>query len=130
MKTKLLMTSSSVFMGFIGIALSFMPNEVIESLGQIPITASTLTSQLTGAIYFGFAVTNWMAKGILIGGIYARPLAIGNFAHFLIAGLALVKVSLTGGNYPIYIYGLTIFFTVFAVSFGYVLIRHPLQNTK
>ena len=36
---------------------------------------------------------NWMAKTVLIGGIYARPLAIGNFTHFLVGALALLKYA-------------------------------------
>ena len=76
MNTKLLMTTSSVFMGLIGIALSFMPNEVLETFGQEPNEILTLTLQLTGSLYFSFAMTNWMAKAAIIGGIYSRPLSI------------------------------------------------------
>lgn len=128
MSTKLLMTASAVFMGLIGIALSFMPNEVLENLGQVPDPTLTLTLQLTGALYFGFAVTNWMAKTVLIGGIYSRPLSIGNFSHFLIAGLALVKSSLNSNTSSIYIFILTIIYILFAILFGYVLFTHPIKK--
>jgi hypothetical protein len=124
------MTSSSIFMGLLGLSLTFMPNEVIETLGQVSVKTSTLILQLTGALYFGFALTNWMAKGILIGGIYARPLAIGNFSHFLIAGIALVKFSLHDSNPPACVYILAILYTLFAISFGLVLLRHPIKDTK
>ena len=73
MNTKLLMTASAVFMGLIGIVLTFMPDEVLKILEQVPNTTLTLSLQLTGALYFGFAITNWMAKTVLLGGIYARP---------------------------------------------------------
>lgn len=128
MNTKLLMTASSVFMGLIGIALSFLPNEIIETLGQVPNETSALTLQLTGALYFGFAMTNWMAKAVLIGGIYSRPLSIGNFSHFLIAGLALVKTSLNSNTSSTYIFTLTIIYVVFAILFGYVTFTHPLKT--
>lgn len=128
MNTKLLMTASSVFMGLIGIALSFMPNEIIETLGQVPNETSALTLQLTGALYFGFAMTNWMAKAVLIGGIYSRPLSIGNFSHFLIAGLALVKTSLNSNTSSTYIFTLTIIYVVFAILFGYVTFTHPIKT--
>lgn len=128
MNTKLLMTASSVFMGVIGIALIFMPNEIIEVLDQVPNEISTLTLQLTGALYFGFAMTNWMAKGTLIGGIYSRPLAIGNFSHFMIAGFALVKISLNRNIASTFIYILTIIYVLFAILFVYVLFTHPLNK--
>ena len=128
MKTKLLMTASSVFMGLIGIALTFMPNEIIETIGQMPNEISTLTLQLTGALYFGFAMTNWMAKGVLIGGIYSRPLAIGNFSHFMIAGFALVKTSLNSDTSSPYILILTIFYVLFAILFGYITFTHPIKT--
>lgn len=128
MTTKLLMTVSSVFMGLIGIALSFMPSEVLEILGQVPNEILTLTLQLTGALYFGFAMTNWMAKAVLIGGIYSRPLSIGNFSHFFIGGLTLVKVLLNGNTSSTYIFTLAIIYVLFAILFGYVLFRHPIKN--
>ena len=109
MNTKLLMTTSSLFMGLIGITLTFIPDEVLKTLGQTPTSTLNLFLQLTGALYFGFSITNWMAKTVLIGGIYARPLSIGNFSHFLIAGLALIKVSMNTTIASAYIYALTVF---------------------
>lgn len=128
MNTKLLMTASSVFMGLIGIALSFMQSEVLKALGQMPNQTLNLILQLFGALYVGFAMTNWMAKTVLIGGIYSRPLSIGNFSHFLIAGLALVKASLSSNTTSIYIYVLTTIYVLFAILFGYVIFTHPVKN--
>lgn len=122
------MTASSVFMGLIGIALILMPNEIIEALGQETNEISTIAFQLTGALYFGFAMTNWMAKGAVIGGIYSRPLAIGNFSHFMIAGLALVKTSLSSNPSSAYTIALTIIYVVFAISFGYIAFTHPKKS--
>src|SRR5690606_6588131 len=112
----------------IGIAFIFMPIEITEIFGQVPNEISTITFQLTGALYFGFAMTNWMAKGVLIGGIYSRPLAIGNFSHFMIAGFALVKASLNSNTSSAYTITLTIIYVVFAVLFGYVSFTHPIKN--
>jgi len=125
MNTKLLMTASSVFMGLIGITLTFIPDEVLKILEQVPNGTLVLSLQLTGALYFGFAMTNWMAKTVLIGGIYARPLSIGNFSHFLIAGLALIKFSINADIANSYTYALTVFYVIFAILFGYVLYTHP-----
>lgn len=128
MNTKLLMTASSVFMEFIGLALSFISREVLEILGQVPNEILTLILQLTGALYFGFAITNWMAKSVLIGGIYSRPLSIGNYSHFFIAGLALVKTLFNGNISSTYIFIFTIIYVLFAILFGYYLFTHPIKN--
>ena len=37
---------------------------------------------------------NWTAKDSAIGGIYARPVSLGNFAHFFSGTLILAKYSL------------------------------------
>jgi hypothetical protein len=119
------MTSSAILMGLVGILLSFFPNEVS---GYIPETNS-IVLQILGAVYFGFAMVNWMSKGNLIGGIYNRPLAIGNLAHFFIAALALVKVSVKG-SFPSSMIAVTIVYSLFAIAFGYILITHPVKVSE
>lgn len=128
MNTKLLMEASSVFMGLIGIALTFMPAEVLETLGQESNVTSILIFQLTGALYFGFAMINWTAKAILIGGIYAKPLSIGNFSHFFIAGLSLIKAAFGNSTSSTYIVILAIIYVLFAILFGYILFTHPIKK--
>ncbi|MEP6703464.1 MAG: hypothetical protein ABJB34_01540 [Acidobacteriota bacterium] len=55
--------------------------------------------QITGALYLGFAVMNWMAKTVFVGGIFARPLAIGYFSHFIIGALALLKYGFNSPSF-------------------------------
>jgi len=38
-----------------------------------------------------------MAKGVIIGGIYSRPIVIANLAHFLIGDLELIKAVIHPG---------------------------------
>ena len=64
MKTKPIMISSSIFLGILGILLTFIPDEIVSSLSVASNPISTLSLQLLGAIYFGFAMLNWMAKGL------------------------------------------------------------------
>ena len=92
MKTKLLMTSSALFCAIIGILLSFLPNEIAEYLSVEPTIITILFLKILSALYLGFGILNWMAKGTLIGGIYNRPIAIGNLMHFGVGAIALVKV--------------------------------------
>ena len=68
---------------------------------------------------------NWMAKGTTIGGIYNRPIAIGNFMHYVVGALALVKnVSIIDVHQEIVV-TLTVIYAVFALSFAYVFRTNP-----
>ena len=127
MNTKLLMTASAFIIGVLSITATFLPNELLRFFGQSSTATLLLLMQITGALYFGFAIMNWMAKTALIGGIYARPLAMGNFSHFLIAGMALLKFVI---NHPasLYLWIFAIIYVVFAILFGIVLFKSPVKS--
>ena len=125
MKTKPIMISSSIFLGILGISLTFIPDEIVSSLSVTSNPISTLSLQLLGAIYLGFAMLNWMAKGTLIGGIYNKPIAIGNFMHFTIGGLALIKIITEINAHKEIIIFLTVFYVIFAVLFAYIFKTNP-----
>jgi drug/metabolite transporter (DMT)-like permease len=121
------MTISAVILGVAGIILSFIPQEVSHFFS---LTESTpIVFQILGALYFGFAMLNWTAKANLIGGIYSRPVAIGNFTHFLIGGLALIKLLIHHTNRTS-IWACAILYLIFAVLFGYVLFNNPPSTNK
>ena len=125
MNTKIVMITSSIVMGLTGISLSFVPLEIMSCLGLESSKSLLYLLQILGALYFGFAMLNWMTKSSLIGAIYNRPIAIANFSHFLIAGLALTKGVLTNPGLPLVIQIAAGVYIVFAVSFGIILFRHP-----
>lgn len=130
MNTKLLMTASAYIMGVLGIIASFIPGEILRALGQASNDTLTLIVQITGALYFGFALMNWMAKSSLIGGIYSKPLSIGNFAHFAIAGMALIKVVINNSVTSKFILALAIIYLLFAIAFGIIYFNNPKLNTS
>ena len=125
MKTKLLMTSSAVFFGIIGILLSFLPNEIAEYLSVEPTIITILFLQILGALYLGFGILNWTAKGTLIGGIYNRPIALGNLMHFVVGAITLVKVISNIQTHTEIIIFLTVFYVIFALLFVYVIKTNP-----
>ncbi len=62
---------------------------------------------------------NWMAKGSRVGGIYSRPIAIGNIVHFAIGAITLDRFALRGHEaWPVI--ALAVVYTLFAVGFGVV----------
>ena len=122
MNTRLLMRASAVLLGVVGAATTFLPQEILTRAGAAPVGFSVVLVQIAGALYLGFAV--WMAQGNIIGGIYSRPVAIGNLAHFTIAGLALLK-SIIAGQQPIEVIAGTAAYTAFAVLFALVAFTQP-----
>jgi hypothetical protein len=70
-----------------------------------------------------------MNRGAIIGGIYARPLAMGNFSHFLIGFFALAKLLSAKPHLP-GMWILTIIYFLFALAFGIVMFFHPIAAEK
>ncbi|MEI8112253.1 MAG: hypothetical protein WCI54_01405 [Bacteroidia bacterium] len=130
MKTKYLMTASAVFLGFSGILFTFIPEEVLYAFGLEATKPLQLLVQITGALYFGFGMLNWMTKSGLIGGIYNRPVAVANISHFSIAGLALLKALVSNPDLPLMVWIAGIIYGIFAISFGLILFRHPISVPK
>lgn len=127
MNTKLLMSASAVVMGITGITLSFFPQEFVTLFKMAD--TNIIVLQLLGGLYFGFAMLNWAAKANLTGGIYSRPVAIGNLTHFVIGGLALLKFA-TRNISTTYIWIAVILYLVFVVLFGFVLFTNPVMKNK
>jgi hypothetical protein len=129
MKTKLLMTASAAFLFALGVVFSFLPQETLIYLGGEPGALVTLLVQVAGALYLGFAAVNWTARASLIGGIYNRAVALGNFLHFGAATAALAKAVIAGQRNEA-VLAVALIYTVFAVWFGKVLFTHPVKDTK
>lgn len=127
MNTKLLMSASAVVMGITGITLSFFPQEFVTLFKMAD--TNIIVLQLLGGLYFGFAMLNWAAKANLTGGIYSRPVAIGNLTHFVIGGLTLLKFA-TRNIITTYIWIAVILYLVFAILFGFVLFTNPVMKNK
>jgi hypothetical protein len=65
-----------------------------------------------------------MARANLIGGIYSRPVAIGNFSHFAIAAIALVKAAMVVQGQSA-IVAAAVVYGIFALLFARVVFFHP-----
>ena len=132
MKSKTILTSSTAVLGssalllaLSGLALTFFPDEFAQSLGLPDQIAVRLLLQVLGAMYFGFAMLNWMSRRSLIGGIYNRPTAIANMTHFLMVGIALSKLTLAQADLPHFFWIITVIYVIYAVIFGWLLFRTP-----
>ena len=127
MNTKLLMMLTSMVLAGTGIVLSFFPQETGRFIGINE--PGIILLQVLGALYFGFGAMNWVAKANLIGGIYSKPVALGNFSHFLVGALALSKIAFRDTS-PAYLWLGAVIYLVFALLFGYVFFASPVQVNK
>jgi hypothetical protein len=125
MSTKSIMTITAILFAVIGIFLTFAPDYVMTLMGISPSKGIELILQLVGAAYYAFAMLNWMAKGALIGGIYNKPIALANFTHFLIAGMALLRAGFGNSGLPKVVSGLGGFYLVWALIFWRMMSKHP-----
>ncbi|MCB0833201.1 MAG: hypothetical protein KDC45_07040 [Bacteroidetes bacterium] len=124
MFTKILMTGSAVFLIGTGLAFSFLPREIQSLLQEGTQGEIAWLLQILGALLLGFGMLNWMARGNLMGGIYSRPVAMGNFLHFSIGAVTLLKKS---GSTDGFLIAITLVYSLLAFSFGMVLFGNPLK---
>jgi hypothetical protein len=122
MNTKILMTAASLILAAAGVFALFVP-DVVLSLVNTSVTAQlSALVQLMGALYFGFAIMNWTAKDSAIGGIYARPVSLGNFGHFFAGGLLLLRYQFSN-PFNLFIMILLILYVIFAILFYWLVFR-------
>lgn len=123
--SKILMTISALFLGIIGIFLSFLPKEIINYLNINSNVITILLFQLIGALYLGFGILNWMLKGSRIGGIYNRPVLMGNLMHFLVGAIALIKIVSSIQAHSEIIIFLMIVYSTLSISFAILFKSNP-----
>ncbi len=118
------MIASAAVTAAIGLVLSFAPEEALAFFRQPAEGALPVLLQLTGALYLGFAFMNWTAKGMVLGGIYGRAIVLGNFLHFVMGALALLKVAIGPGGGPS-IWAFSGVYALLAMWFGRTLFSQP-----
>ena len=126
--TKSLMLICAIFLAVNGFRLSFFPNEISLKLTNDDNCIVTLILQIIGALYMGFSYINWMSKNSLIGGIYNKPILIGNTLHFLSASMAMIKLVFKFENNLQLIIPYTMIYCLFTLFFGYVFFSNPFSN--
>lgn len=98
MPSKTLMIASAGFLALYGLLLLFVPETVTGSL--LSGTADPFMAQQYGAALLGFAALNWVARGLVLGGIYGRAVVAGNTTFFTINAMMLLGRVLEGKSTP------------------------------
>jgi hypothetical protein len=119
------MTVSALFLSLLGLPCIFAPDVVLSRLAGTTTPAAELLVQIAGALFLGFAAVNWMGKASLMGGIYGRPVAIGNLLHFLVAAIALLKAAPSLSD-PL-AWPVAAVYAGLAAGFAFIVFRNPLR---
>lgn len=130
MNTRLLMAASACFLGILGLGATFLPAEILDA-ARDPAAgpAALLLVQLYGALAFGGAMLNWMSRTSILGGIYGRPIVLGNALHFTMGALAIIKgISGSTAGAPLVVVGAG--YACFAVLFCLLMFRHPAEPPR
>ena len=128
MNTRIVMIASALVLGLLGLIASFLPHEVLAYAGEVSTGLLPFLVQIIGALYLGFAMMNWTAKDSLIGGIYNRPVAFGNFMHFVVGAIALGKGAVAlSFTTPLVL--AAILYAIFAIAFAIVFFTSPVKRT-
>jgi hypothetical protein len=122
MNTKLLMTTCSLMLGLAGLFALFAPDVLLAILNVPIVNPLSVLIQLLGALYFSMALMNWTAKDSAIGGIYARPVSLGNFAHFFIGAMLLIRYQLSN-EFNLLTVVVLVVYVVFASLFYWLVFR-------
>ncbi len=95
MNSRYLMSATAALLALLGLACSFAPQELLVLIKTPVLPGLVLVVQALGAAWLGFALLDWHARGAPFGGIYGRPVALGNFLHFAVLAMAVGKVALS-----------------------------------
>jgi hypothetical protein len=129
MKTKWMMSLSALLLGAAGVAATFLPQEISAWTGGPGSGLGVVLVQVAGGLYLGFAMLNWSVRDMIVGGIYNRPVVLANLLHFIVVGLALVRL-VAGGGQDTWVLAATGIYIVFAIWFATVMLGSPVPPTS
>ena len=130
MKSKIVLTASSILLLGTGLALNFLPQEVAAALGLGNLPMAVLLLQVFSAALLGMGFLNWFSKGNPMGGIYSRPLALQNFLFFGVGAIALDRAALHAPQVLAIRLAAGVV-TVFALAFGWLMFFHdPIREAQ
>lgn len=110
------MTVAATVLGTAGIALLFAPEHTSAFVAGAPTSESA--GQLISAGFLALAIVNWMGRGAVYGGIYGRPILLGNFLFGFIVGTTSLRTALETGG-PVWIFA--VYGALHTAAFAWIL---------
>jgi len=110
----------ALVLGTAALVLIFAPELIITRLAIETTAGALLLAQLYGGALFGIAMTTWLARTMLLGGIYGGSIVVGGFAHGLVGAFALaheLRSPITNG----FVWAAFIAYAVLAIWFAWLM---------
>ena len=111
------MEATAIVLGAAAIALIFAPELVLARFAIEPGAAVLPLAQLYGAALFGLAITSWIARTMLLGGIYGKAVVAGGFGHALVGVFALLNAVRTSSGHS-FLWLACALYAMLAFAFG------------
>jgi len=118
--SRTIILGTTLLLGVTGVALIFAPVEIASALAVAEPAGTAILVQLYGAALFGLAMTGWMVKDSVIGGVFGRSYVVGNAAHACTGALILVRPALAGRATGAFLV-LTAVYWLLGLAFGYLM---------
>lgn len=113
-----LLIISGVINGIAGTVLTFIPEELLLRTDGKAGEAAILLVSVTGAAMLGFGMMNYMGRNAIYGGIYGKPIILGNLLFHTVAAVHLIKFSMdTNDTLMIYTAVAGALYFIFATGF-------------
>jgi hypothetical protein len=111
------MEGTAIVLGVAALALIFAPELTLARLSIAPTVGASAIAQLYGAALFGLAMTSWLARTMLLGGIYGKAVVSGGFAHALVGAFAMLH-TLRASSGTALVWGASAVYILLAIGFG------------
>ena len=120
---------SAVVLLLAGLVLLFASDTILPALVPgLPRSAAWL-GQLLAAAWVGLGAANWISRTSVLGGIYGRPIVMGNTALYLVSGLSLLR-ALADGTAPRGMWVPCAIALALAGVYGALLLRGPFDRLQ
>jgi hypothetical protein len=120
MRLQRFMEATAIVLGLAALLLIFAPELALAQLGAAPTAPVSVLAQLYGAALFGLALSSWIARTMLLGGIYGRAIVLGGFGHGLVGAFALLHALRSSSGHPAVWVAFAVY-VVLALAFGALL---------
>ena len=110
-----------------GLALLFAPDVVLPRLVPGFPTGGAWLGQLLAAALLALAALDWLGRAALLGGIYGRPVVLGNLAFYFIAAMVLLRAG-AGREVPPALWIVAVPVALLAGVYGWLLLRGPAER--
>jgi hypothetical protein len=126
-----LMIISGVIHIAAGVLFIFIPEELFIWSDGKPGEIEILAVSLFGTSLFGFGIINYTGRNAIYGGIYGKPIILGNFIFHTVAAVHLLKFTMSSDSASLIFSAITgALYLLFAAGFIRLNFFPPVLKTQ